>query len=116
MSDIKKRLFSQTAAALLVFDSSAAVRQRAWTDAETSDDVAAAEQADVQALRHVQAAYHSDTADINSSADCNRIDIDSMRRLARDSAPVAADLRHESPADVDGTENTDDQTDVPAPR
>lgn len=46
MSVIKKRLFSQTAAALLVFDSTAAKRQATVHDTDVSDD-----QADVPAAR-----------------------------------------------------------------
>lgn len=115
MSDIKKRTFSQTAAAILVFDSTAAERRRAWNEAETNEDVAAADKADAQALRLVQDAYHRDTSDINSLANCHRIDIDSMRRLSRDSAP-AADLQRAAPADMVDTDDTDDQADAPAPR
>lgn len=116
MCDIKKRTFSQTAAAILVFDSTAADRRRAWNEAETNEDVAAADKADAQALRLVQDAYHRDTSDINSPANCNRIDIDSMRRLSRDSSPAAADLQRATPADADDTDDTDDLPDAPAPR
>jgi len=116
MSDIKKRTFSQTAAAILVFDSTAAERRRAWNEAETNEDVAAADKADAQALRHVQDAYHRDTSDINSLANCHRIDIDSMRRLSRDSTPAAPDLQPAALADTVDGDDADDQADAPAPR
>lgn len=115
MSDIKKRTFSQTAAAILVFDSTAAERRRAWSEIENNDDIAAAERADALALRAVQDAYHRDTSDINSLANCHRIDIDSMRRLSRDSTPAAV-LQAAASADTIDTDDTDDQADAPAPR
>ena len=104
------RTFSHTAAALIVFDAGAATRARAWDSVDTNEDVHAAEQADVQALRLVQEAFHRDTAEINSLANCYRVDLGFMRRMAASSATAAPDSQSPEPDD------TDDQADAPAPR
>lgn len=111
MSDnIKKRSFSHSAAALIVFDAGVVQRARAWNAVETVEDVAAAERADSIALRAVQEAYHRDTSDINSLANCYRVDLGFMRRIAASSPPGAPDPQ---PAEPD---EADDQADAPAPR
>jgi len=116
MSEIKKRTFGHTAAALIVFESTAAQRACAWDDADCMDDIQYAEEADLKALRHVQVAYHKDTRDINSLESCMRMDLDSLRRLAKGSAPAAPDANALEGGDApDDTEASDD-TDSPAPR
>lgn len=107
------RTFSHTAAALIEFDAGAATRARAWDSVDTNEDVHAAEQADVQALRVVQEAFHRDTAEINSLANCYRVDLRFMRRMAASSECAAPDPQ---PVESDDTEDTDDQADAPAPR
>lgn len=108
--EVKKRSFGHSAAALPVFDAGASERTRAWSVAETSEDFAAAERADAQALRAVQDAYHRDTSDINSLANCHRVDVEFVRRMARGSAPAA------SQPELPDTTEDDDQADAPAPR
>lgn len=108
--NVKKRSFSQSAAAPIVFDAGAAARTRAWSTAETAEDIAAAERADALALRAVQDAYHCDTSDINSLANCHRVDIDFVRRMSCDSVPVV------SQTEQPDADESDDQADAPAPR
>jgi len=112
--NVKKRSFSQSAAALIVFDAGAAERTRAWSTAETAEDIAAAERADAVALRAVQDAYHRDTSDINSLANCHRVDVDFVRRMARDSVPAASQVQQPDADESD--DQADDQADAPAPR
>lgn len=104
------RTFSHTAAALIEFDAGAAARSRAWDTVDTNEDVAAAEQAEAEALRAVQEAFHRDTADINSLANCHLVDLGFMRRMAASSAPAALVPNQADPDDAD------DQADAPAPR
>lgn len=116
MSEIKARTFGHTAAALIVFDSTAAPRARAWETAETQADVDAAETADINALLPVLKAFHRDTRDINSVESCMRMDLASLRRLARGSAP-ATTVPDVSSATTPPSESDDDSdTDGPAPR
>lgn len=117
MSEITTRTFGRTAAALIVFESTVAERARAWETAETNADIDAAERADIDALRPVQEAFHGDTRDINSLESCMRMDLASLRRLAKGSTPAA------TPAtDVSYTDDHPDEvdaagdTDAPAPR
>lgn len=104
------RTFSHTAAALIVFDAGAAARARAWDAVDTNEDVRAAEQADVEALRVVQEAFHRDTAEINSLANCYRVDLGFMRRMAASCAPAAPDPQSAE------SDDSDDPADAPAPR
>ncbi|MFC5511026.1 hypothetical protein ACFPOU_07795 [Massilia jejuensis] len=104
------RTFNHTAAALLAFDAGAAKRAQAWDTVETNADVDAAELADAHALRAVQEAFHRDTAEINSLANCYRVDLGFMRRMAASSAPAALVPHQADPDDAD------DQADAPAPR
>lgn len=76
------RQFANTAGALVIYDAGRAARIASWAGVETDDDVKAAEEADRAALALVQAAFHSDTSDINSKAHCALVDIDFMRRMA----------------------------------
>lgn len=76
------RQFANTAAALVVYDAGRAARRAAWDAIETDDDATAAKEADRAALAMVQAAFHSDTSDINSKEHCALVDIDFMRRMA----------------------------------
>lgn len=115
MSETKTRTFGHTAAALIVFDSTAAERARAWDDAECMDDIQYAEEADLKALRHVQVAFHNDTRDINSLESCKRMDLGSMRKLANGWTPAAAP--HADVSDVGDPDDVDaGDTDAPAPR
>ena len=120
--NVKKRSFSQSAAALIVFDAGADARARAWSTAETAEDIAAATRADALALRAVQDAYHRDTSDINSLANCHRVDVDFVRRMAGDSAPAVSQIEQpdadqaDDQADDQGDDQGDDQADAPAPR
>lgn len=104
------RTFSHTAAALIEFDAGAANRSRAWDTVDTNEDVAAAERAKAEGLRAVQEAFHRDTADINSLANCHLVDLAFMRRMAASSAPAAPAPQQADPDD------TDDQADAPVPR
>jgi len=116
MSEIKNRTFGHTAAALIVFESTTAQRARAWDDADCMDDIEYAEEADLKALRQVQVAFHKDTRDINSLESCMRMDLASLRRLAKGSAPAAPDANALEGGDApDNTEASED-TDSPAPR
>ncbi|MFJ1470211.1 hypothetical protein [Massilia orientalis] len=90
MSEIKARTFGHTAAALIVFESTLAQRARAWETAECAQDIDAAERADIEALIPVQEAFFRDTCDINSRIDCMRMDIASLRRIAKASTAAAA--------------------------
>ncbi|MEJ7805005.1 MAG: hypothetical protein WKG03_03665 [Telluria sp.] len=80
--NIRKRTFANTAAALAEFDKDEAKRRQAWAEVETTLDIACAEQDDRDALRKVQDAYHLDTQDINSAANCRMVDMHFLRRMA----------------------------------
>ena len=80
---ITLRKFPATAAALVEFDAGAAERKAAWESAETELAIDKAHEADTAALDLVQRAYHQDTADINSLANCLRVDLAFMRRMAQ---------------------------------
>lgn len=115
--NVKKRSFGQSAAAILVFDAGAVQRIRAWSSAECAEDIAVAERADAEALRAVQEAYHQDTSDINSLASCYRVDVDFVRRMARDCAPAVA--KAEQPDSDESqleSDESDGDEDAPAPR
>lgn len=116
MSEIKTRTFDHTAAALILFESTVAQRARAWDAAECVEDIVAAERADIDALRPVQEAFHKDTCDINSLESCMRMDLASLRRLAKAASP-AKSITDESELgrEPDDTEGADD-SDAPAPR
>lgn len=117
MSEIKTRTFGHTAAALIVVDSTAAQRAQAWETAETNADIDAAEAADANALLPVLKAFHQDTSDINSMANCMRMDLASLRKLAKGSAPVTTAAADDSDADADPDEaDAASSADAPAPR
>lgn len=82
--NITKRKFTNTQAALIEYDASALPRNEAWNDASCNESVDAAEKADKDALVAVQAAFHLDTQDINSREHCALVDLDFMRRMAKD--------------------------------
>lgn len=114
MPEIKRRTFGHTAAALTVFDSTVAERARAWDAAETVEDIDAAERADIDALRPIQETFHRDTSDINRLESCMRMDLASLRKLAKGSAPILLGV-HEAESAPDDAEALDDG-DSPAPR
>jgi hypothetical protein len=74
------RDFTNTRAALKVFDAGKSARDRAWEDAESNADVLAAEKADADALTLLREAYWQDTNDINSRD--HRADERFMRMMA----------------------------------
>lgn len=82
---IKKRSFANTAAALVEFDATQPARDKLWDAAESNVDVHAAQIAAKVALTKVREAYHADTLDINSYANCMTIDIQFMRKMAKGS-------------------------------
>jgi hypothetical protein len=114
MPEIKHRTFGHTAAALIVFDSTVAERARAWDAVESAEDIDAAERADIDALRPVQEAFHRDTSDINRLESCMRMDLASLRKLAKGSAPILSGP-HETESAPNDAEASDDG-DSPAPR
>lgn len=116
MSEIKRRTFRHTAAALIEFDSTAAARAAAWDSAQTNEDVYAAEQADHDALGKVQVAFHKDTADINSLSNCMLVDLGFMRKMAADSAPAMAARMDQDLAACEEPDDAEDVADAPAPR
>lgn len=75
--------FKNTAAALEIYDRSAAARAQAWQDVETEADVTKAHTADTVALIEVQEAFWQDTKHINSRQNCALADLDFMRRMAK---------------------------------
>lgn len=75
-----KNTFSNTRVALAEFDAGKEFRNSLWAGAETTDDVAAAELIDQEALIKAQTAFHEDTKDINSREHCRRVDIAFMRQ------------------------------------
>jgi hypothetical protein len=82
--NITKRKFTNTHAALIEYDASALARNEAWNDASCKESIDAAEKADKDALASVQASFHLDTHDINSRENCALIDLDFVRRMAKD--------------------------------
>lgn len=82
--NIVKRKFTNTAAALVEYDAGRPARDKAWNDIATPLDIACAGQDDREALEAVQRAFHQDTADINSLESCMRVDIQFMRRMAKE--------------------------------
>lgn len=115
MSEIRVRTFGHTAAALIVYQSGAAARAQAWDTADTDADVDAAQLADRNALHLVQLAYHRDTSDINSRANCLRVDLAFMQRMAKGSTPITEADVHDT-GDVAECGDEDDAADAPAPR
>lgn len=83
MTEIRKRTFDNTTAAIAVYDAGAAERAAAWDDVMTGDEVEKALENDLAALRLVQEAFHKDTSDINSLDHCYRADIGFMRRMTK---------------------------------
>lgn len=75
--------FTNTAAALVEYDTGAAARSAAWDAIESNADCDACVAADKAALEVVQRAFHKDTADFNSLHDCLLVDLGFMRRMAR---------------------------------
>ena len=73
--------FTNTAAALVVFDAGQAARNLAWDEIENDADVAAADNADKAALDLVRVAFHADTPEINSLRNCMLVDLAFMRRM-----------------------------------
>ena len=80
------RTFMHTKQALVVFDAGKPARDSAWDRVETNADVNAADKADREAMRLVQEAFWRDTHDINSHANCMRVDLGFMRRMVKESA------------------------------
>lgn len=120
MSEIKTRSFGHTAAALIVFDSTVAQRARVWKTAETASAVNAAERADIEALRLVQEAFYRDTSDINGRESCLRVDLASLRKLAKGSTLVSVSetntAAHEGDArELDDVDEVDAEGDANAP-
>lgn len=68
--------------ALAEYDRTAAERDQLWTNAETNEDVLAAERAEKDALLKVQLAFHALTKDRNSLEHCKLVDLEFMRRCA----------------------------------
>jgi hypothetical protein len=79
--NIKRRSFEHTAAALVEYDAGKQARDNARNRVERNEDVDAAQEADLMALRKVQEAFHKDTHDINSLEHCYHADIAFMRRM-----------------------------------
>lgn len=79
-----KRQFANTKAALTEYDAGAAARSKAWNDVDSNEAADAAEAADKAALAKVQDAFHLDTQDINSRIQCALVDLDFMRKMAKD--------------------------------
>lgn len=82
MSEVRKRTFTKTAAALIEYDAGKGKRDRMWNAISCTEDVKAAEETEATALAKVQEAFHEDTSDINSRDDCRLVDIGFMRRMA----------------------------------
>lgn len=82
-TEIKKRTFANTAAALAVFDAGAEERLAAWGNVQVDADVRACEAEDSAALAKVQEVFHQDTADINSRDSCRHVDLQFMRRMVQ---------------------------------
>lgn len=86
---IRKRECPHTAAALAKFDASEPARDKAWKEAQTTLDIACAEQDDRDALSAVQDAFYLDTQDINSKENCRHAELQFMRRMIEPAVEVA---------------------------
>lgn len=74
--------FSNSIAALAVYDAGAAERDRVWDEVERNEDADAAEANDKAAAELVQRAFYEDTKGINSLEDCLRVAVKDIRRMA----------------------------------
>lgn len=75
--------FTNTKAALLIYDQGKAERDAVWAKIETNEDAEAATEMDAAAKRAVQEAFYVDTSTINSLSNCYLVDLDFMRRMAK---------------------------------
>lgn len=85
MSTTTKTNFDRTREAIAKFDATKAERDDAWANATTDMHCNRALAADKVALQAVQEAFYLDTQHINSRDNCLRIDIQFMRRMAKES-------------------------------
>lgn len=76
-----------TRRALAEYDRSTPARSQRWDRARTSEDVAAAEAADLEALRKVQEAFYRDTADRNCLENCYLVSLEFMRHMVETYKP-----------------------------
>ncbi len=82
----EKRSFANTRAALIEYDAMAAHRDHLFNTVESNADVAAWEQVCLDDLNDVREAFWHDTKDINSRDNCMRVELEFMRKCAKDSA------------------------------
>lgn len=73
--------FSNSRAALQIFDAGATARAAAWETADTKEEIEQAIQADAEALEHIQTAFFEDTKAFNSRDNCARVDESFIRRM-----------------------------------
>lgn len=74
--------FSNSHAALRIFDAGKAARAAAWETAETKEEIEQAMQADADALEQLQTAFFEDTKAFNSRGNCACVDEAFIRRMA----------------------------------
>jgi len=77
--------FSNSRAALKVFDADKAARAASWDSIESNKDAERAEQADAAALEKLQGAFFEDTKAFNTRDACAMIPESFIRRMAETS-------------------------------
>jgi hypothetical protein len=75
--------FSNSRAALKIFDAGAVKRAAAWESVETKAEIEEAIQADADALEKLQTAFFEDTKAFNSRSNCACVDEAFIRRMVK---------------------------------
>ena len=94
-----EKTFSNSRAALQIFDAGAAARAAAWESVNTKEEIEQAIQADAAALEQLQTAFFEDTKAFNSRQSCACVDEAFIRRMAKsvpDAPAIAAPERSAS--------------------
>ena len=90
--------FTNTRAALVVYDAQQPARTARWTTVDTEEGIWALDAEEKAALVVLQEAFHKDTAHINSREHCALVDVKFMRQMASRSEPHT--IREPRPLDV----------------